>query len=169
MNYTYGKAQTPLENSDSTPEIQALSYMSRNYAVAYTDRTHNVGITNIWQLPFGKGRRYLSDKGILSQIVGGWQVNNMMSIMSGVPFSVTTDDTSLNLPGSNQYADQVRPEAAKLGGIGAGTPYYDQSGFAEVTDARFGNTRRNLLRGPGLFNWDFGLFREFSFTERMKM
>ncbi len=169
VNYTWGKAVTPLENSDATPEIQALSYMSRNYAPASTDRTHNVGITNIWQLPFGKGRHYLNDNGVLSQIVGGWQVNNLLSVMSGVPFSVTADDTSLNLPGSSQYADQVKPDVAKLGGVGLGDPYYDQTAFADMTAARFGNSRRNTLRGPGLFNWDFGLFREFAFTERLKM
>ncbi len=169
VNYTFGKSITPLENSDATPEIQALSYMNRNYAPAYGDRKHNLGITNVWQLPFGKGRRYLTDRGVLSQIVGGWQVNNMVSVMSGVPFGVYADSTSLNLPGSSQYADQIKPEVTKLGGIGSDSPYYDQSAFADVTAARFGNTRRNLLRGPGLFNWDFGLFREFSFTERMKM
>jgi hypothetical protein len=169
VNYTYGKAMTPLENSDGTPEIQALSYMARNYAVASTDRTHNLGITNIWQLPFGKGRHYLSDRGALSHIVGGWQVNNLVSIMSGPPFAVYADGTSLNLPGSTQYADQVKSTVNKLGGTGSDSPYYDQSAFADVTAARFGNTRRNLLRAPGLFNWDFGLFREFTFTERWRL
>jgi hypothetical protein len=53
VNYTYGKAVTPLENSDAKVEAQALSYMTRNYAPAWNDRTHNLAITNIWQLPFG--------------------------------------------------------------------------------------------------------------------
>jgi hypothetical protein len=75
----------------------------------------------------------------------------------------------LNLPGSVQTADQVKPEVAKLGGKGRGTPYYDPSAFAEVTGARFGNTGYNYLRGPGLFNWDFGLTREFSITSGVKL
>ncbi|HYK92280.1 MAG TPA: TonB-dependent receptor [Acidobacteriota bacterium] len=176
VNYTFAKSMTPLENSDNTPETQALSYMNRNYARAGSpsvsgggDRTHVLGITNIWQLPFGKGKRYLTDKGALSYILGGWQVNNLVSIMSGPPFTVYADDTSLNLPGTSQYADQVKPEVTKLGGLGATTPYYDPSAFADVTAARFGNSGRSTLRGPGLFNWDFGLFREFAFTERVKM
>ncbi len=57
----------------------------------------------------------------------------------------------------------------KLGGLGATTPYFDQSAFADVTEARFGNAGRSTLRGPGLFNWDFGLFREFRFTENLSM
>jgi hypothetical protein len=92
----------------------------------------------------------------------------MFSIMSGVPFSVLSDDTSLNLPGSVQTADQVKP-AQKLGGVGRGTPYYDPTAFAEVNQARFGNTGYYILRGPGLFNWDFGLTREIAATSGLRV
>ena len=105
---------------------------------------------------------------MLSLILGGWQVNNLISIMSGPPFSVLADDTSLNLPGSVQTADQVK-DAQKLGGVGRSTPYYDPTAFAEVTAARFGNTGYNILRGPGLFNWDFGLTREFAVSGSFKV
>jgi len=167
-SYTFSKAITPLENSDWTPAVQALPYMWHNRALASTDRTHNVGILNIWQLPFGPGRHFLSHNGVLSHILGGWQINNAISIMSGLPFTVTADDTALNLPGSTQTADQVKP-VTKLGGVGAGTPYYDPSAFADVTTPRFGNTAYQFLRGPGLFNWDFGLIREFTVTESVRM
>ncbi len=163
VNYTLGRAINVNENSSGTPNVQAMAYLDRNRAPTDHDRLHNVGITNVWQIPVGQGRRYLNDKGVLSHILGGWQVNNMISIMSGTPFSVLADDTSLNLPGSVQTADQVKP-AQKLGGVGRGTPYYDPTAFAEVTQARFGNTGYNILRGPGLFNWDFGLTREFQLT-----
>ena len=116
----------------------------------------------------GQGRRWLNDGGVASAILGGWQVNNMISIMSGTPFSVLADDTSLNLPGSVQTADQVKA-AQKLGGIGRATPYYDPTAFAEVTEARFGNTGYNILRGPGLFNWDFGLTREIAATRGFRV
>ena len=59
--------------------------------------------------------------------------------------------------------------ATKLGGVGRATPYYDPTAFAEVTEARFGNTGYNILRGPGLFNWDFGLTREFAVTHGVRM
>src|SRR5256885_14358837 len=138
--------------------VQAVAYMSRNRALTSTDRTHNLGITSVWEIPLGPGRRWLNGNGLLSSILGGWQVNNMISVMSGVPFTVLADGTSLNLPGSVQTADQVKP-VQRLGGGGRGTPYYDPAAFADITAARFGNTGYNMLRGPGLFNWDFGLTR----------
>ena len=58
--------------------------------------------------------------------------------------------------------------ATKLGGIGD-TPFYDPTAFAEVTEARFGTSGFNALRGPGIVNWDFGLFREFKVSERIRI
>ncbi len=168
VNYTLGRAISPNENSSWTPNVQALAYMSRNRALTSTDRLHNLGITSVWQIPLGKDRRWLNSGGVLSAVFGGWQVNNMISIMSGPPFTVYADGTSLNLPGSNQTADQVKP-AVKLGGVGSGTPYYDPTAFVDVTEARFGNTGYNILRAPGLFNWDFGLTREFTIKKDVKL
>ena len=131
--------------------------MSRNYSLTSTDRTHNVGITNVWELPFGPGRHWVNEGGVLSHIVGGWQVNNLISIMSGTPFSVLADDTSLNLPGSVQTADQGEVDRA-AGGAGRGTPT-----TIGVRRRDRGTVRQYRLllpmRGPGLFNWDFGLTR----------
>jgi hypothetical protein len=168
VNYTLGRAISVNENSSGTPQVQALPLLDRNRAPTSTDRRHNLGITSVWQIPVGKGRRWLNDSGVASAILGGWQVNNMISIMSGTPFSVFADDTSLNLPGSVQTADQVKA-AQKLGGIGRAAPYYDPTAFAEVTEARFGNTGYYFLRGPGLFNWDFGLTREIAATNNFKV
>lgn len=168
VSYTLARAKSDNENSSWTPSVQALQYMGRNYALTSTDRTHSLGITSVWQLPFGPKRRWLSEGGVLAYIAGGWQVNNMISILSGPPFTVYADGTSLNLPGSAQTADQVKP-VVKLGGVGSGTPYYDPTSFADVNEARFGNTGYNILRAPGVFNWDFGLTREFPFTSRVKL
>ena len=103
-----------------------------------------------------------------SAIAGGWQINALLSLISGPPFSVTADDTSLNMPGNTQRADQVGP-VTKLGGIGADHPYYSQSSFAGVTAPRFGTAGFNLLRAPGIVNLDFGLFREFKITEQLRL
>jgi hypothetical protein len=168
VNYTWGKAINVIDNTDYTPNIQAQQYLYLNRAVTGFDRTHNVGITNIWELPFGKERRWLSNRGVVSAIVSGWQVNSLISLMSGPRFSVFADGTALNLPGSSQQADQVKANVTKLGGIGD-TPYYDPTAFADVSEARFGTSGFNILRGPGIVNWDFGVFREFKISERLQL
>ena len=67
VSYTWGKALSPNENASlpltDNGRIQALPYLSRNYSLTNTDRTHNLAISNVWELPFGPGRHWLSEGG----------------------------------------------------------------------------------------------------------
>jgi hypothetical protein len=167
-NYTWSKAIGVTDNSENNPRVQAFQYYGLNRALVGYDRTHNLQITNIWQLPFGKGHQW-AKSGLVSKLLGGWQINNILSFMSGTPFSVTSSGTSLDLPGSTQRADQIKSSVAITGGTGRGQSYFDPLAFAPVTAARFGNAGFNSLRGPGVANWDAGLFREFAVRERIRL
>ena len=168
-HYTWSKAIGPVDNTDSSPSVKALPYFSLNRVPRSYDRTHNLQVSNIWELPLGKGRRWLRSGGALSYVVGGWQLNNIVSLYSGTPFTVSASATSLALPGSSQIADQVKPAVQILGGAGPGQAYFDPFAFKPVTETRFGNSSFNLLRGPGMVNWDLGVFREFAMKERWRL
>ena len=105
----------------------------------------------------------------MGAIAGGWQTNWVMSRTSGTPFTVASAGTSVNAPANTQTADQVTPTVAILGGHGLGQPYFDPMAFAPVTAVRFGNTGRDILRGPGVFNLDGSLFRTFRMNERFSL
>ncbi len=170
VNYTWSKAIGYNTNSDSGPNTtQALQFFERNRTLQGYDRTHALHITNIWELPFGRGKRWVSNGGVGSAILGGWQINNLLSLYSGTPFSVGASGTSLNMPGTGQFADQVKPTVKILGGTGRGQSYFDPFAFIPVTQPRFGNSGLNILRGPGIVNWDFGVFRQFQVTERWRL
>jgi hypothetical protein len=140
--------------------------LQRNRARAGFDRTHNFQFYGVYDVPMGRTHR-LANSGVLAAIAGGWQVNWILSRMSGTPFTVGSSGTSVNAPGNTQTADQVKSEVAILGGHGVGQPYFDPRAFRAVTEVRFGNTGRNLLRGPGVFNLDASLFRNFRMAERL--
>jgi hypothetical protein len=161
-NYTYSKATgiAGNPNSDGALRINIPEYYDLNKSLSDFDRTHNLNITNMTELPFGPGRRWVNDGGVLSQIVGGWQVNNVLSFYSGTPFSVTASGSSLNAPENDQRADQVKADVQILGGIGPTSAYFDPLAFKPVTEARFGTASFNSMRGPGVASWDFGLFRQ---------
>ena len=88
-------------------------------------------------------------------------MNGLLSLYSGAPFTITSSGTSLDLPGSTQFADQVKDEVEILGGIGPGQPWFDTSAFRAVTERRFGTAGVNSMRGPGFANFDLSVFREF--------
>ncbi len=148
--------------SDNPPQVQALDYFDLNEARLPQDRPHNFQTSFVAELPFGVGKPHLNDGGAASMIFGGWQVNGLFSAYSGSPFSISSAATSLNLPGSNQPADQVKDDVAILGGIGTGNPWFDTSAFVPVTAVRFGNAGFNSMRGPGFANFDVSVFRQFA-------
>ena len=165
--YTWSKAMGVCcnENSDGNARVQALSYYNLNRALMEFDRTHNLQIAVLAELPFGRGKS-LAKEGVASTLLGGWQLNTITSAYSGQPFSVTSDAASLNMPGNTQRADVVGP-IRKLGGTGPGQAFYDWRSFAPVREMRFGTAGYSILRGAAAFNSDLGVFRTFSFTERV--
>ena len=162
VGYTLSKSTgiAGAPDSDNTARIQIPEFYDLNTAISPFDRTHNLQITNLTELPFGRGRRWLNGGGVLAALVGGWQVNNILSFTSGTPFDVTASGTSLNAPGSSQRADQVKDDVQILGGIGRGNSYFDPLAFRPVTEARFGTAPWGAVRGPGYANWDLGVFRQ---------
>ena len=166
VGYTLSKAVgiAGAPRSDGVPRIMIPEYYHLNTAIQPFDRTHNLQITNLTELPFGPGRRWLNSGGVLAAIVGGWQVNNIVSFMSGTPFDITSSGTSLNAPESAQRGDQVKSDVDVLYGIGRGNAWFDPFAFKPVpgTEARFGTAPWGAVRGPGYGNWDFSVFRQIN-------
>jgi hypothetical protein len=169
--YTWGKSITTsgTNNSDSVLPINIPEFYHLNRSLSGFDRTHNLQVTNITYLPFGRGRQLLADRGALTAIASGWQISNVISFMSGQPFSIGSSAASLNAPGNSQRADRVKETLEKPGGIGAGQPWFDPTAFAPVNEARFGTAGFNSVRGPGVANWDLGLHRSFQLRGEMTL
>jgi hypothetical protein len=157
LSYTYSKSINYADNNDSTLTWNMPELWDRNRAVSGFDRTHNLQIYGVYSLPWKH------------KIFGNWQINGIFSSMSGTPFNVASAGTSVDAPGNTQTADQVLPEVKILGGVGRGNSYFDPYAFAPVTAVRFGNTGRNILRGPGVINLDASVFRDFPLTERFTL
>jgi hypothetical protein len=166
VNYTLSKAVglAGASNSDQQPRVRIPELYDLNTAVQDFDRTHTLNIRSIIELPFGPGRHWLNGGGMAAAIVGGWQLNNVVSLRSGTPFTVTTSTTPLDAAGSiNQNpADQVKDDVEIFGAIGQGNSWFDPFAFAVVSEARLGNAGFNSMRGPWRNQWDIGLFRQIN-------
>ena len=182
--YTFSKTIDYEDNEEINFIIFPYSaYLPRNKAVAGFDRTHNFEAYGIYALPFGKGQRWVTS-GIASQIVGGWRLNGLLTLLSGLPITITDSGagaTNLNAPGNTQTVNIVGPinilnaappaaggSCPAIGSTGASAcRYFDPAAFARVTTAAtFGNAGRNIFRGPGFTDLDLSIFRNFKITER---
>jgi Carboxypeptidase regulatory-like domain/TonB-dependent Receptor Plug Domain len=132
------------------------------------DVAHRFVISYIWQVP-----RLARFTGFSDKILNGWQFNGITTIQSGVPFTVMSgQDTSLTAT-NRDFADLVAGQDPKLD---SGRPngelieqYFNTAAFKVAPDLTFGNVGRNTLRGPGIINFDFAIFKDFQISERSKI
>lgn len=165
VSYTLSRSIGYADDTDGGLTWNWLPMLQRNKAVAGFDRTHNLQFYGNYSLPFGRDGMF-GRTGFAAILLSGWQTNWIVSRTSGLPFTVGTSGSSLNSSGNTQTADQILANVAILGGHGVGQPYFDPNAFAPVNDVRFGTSGRNIIRGPGVFNIDGSLFRDFKATER---
>jgi hypothetical protein len=136
----------------------------RNYARTDWDRTLTYVQSYVYQLPVGVGKKWMN-RGPAGVILGNWQVAGVLSLMTGMPFSVFASGSGLNTPGETQTANQVAPVQI-LHGINSGNPWFSTSSFSQPTGVAFGTSGRNILSGPGLFALNVSLFKNFKIGER---
>jgi hypothetical protein len=167
--YTYSKAMNAEDQTQSGLTFNYPAYWDRNWAVASTDRKHNFQWWTSDRLPFGKGMHYVQS-GVGAWILGGWQLNTLLSRESGTPFNVTASGSTLNSAGNTQMADRVVGVKAVLGQNTNGyRQYLNPAAFAPVNAVRLGTAGRDSVRGPGVFDLDCGLKREFPLHENYKL
>ncbi|MEO8049511.1 MAG: TonB-dependent receptor, partial [Acidobacteriota bacterium] len=135
-------------------------YRTYNYGVLPTDIKSNFEMTAIYELPFGKGKSYVTS-GAGSHILGGWQISGLFSDFTGQPFSVVANQ-NLNANNSFQRANCLGTPKQ----TGTVLNWYDPSTFAAPSSTAFGNCGETTLRGPGLKNVDLSVQKKFAFGER---
>lgn len=136
-------------------------YRTYDYGPVPIDITSNFEATAIYDLPFGKGKQWVST-GKAANILGGWQLSGLFSDFSGRPFTVVANATSLNLVNSYQFANCIATPQK----VGSLLEWYNPAAFSQPTGTSFGNCGQDALRGPGLINGDAGLEKRFTFRER---
>jgi hypothetical protein len=119
----------------------------------------------IYELPFGKGKRWLTT-GPLAGVLGGWTLGNVTAAQSGPPFTVITQTNTTNAFSSGSLRANV------IGDPNANAPrtaaaWFNTAAFAQPAAFQFGNEGIGAMRAPGLVNLDFSVLRNFRIRERM--
>ena len=152
---------------------------SLNRGEADFNRENIFVFSQLFELPFGRNRKYLSGiSKVADFFVGGWQFNSNTTWESGFPFNVTYEPcrNALN-PATNTVQQQcdrdTGPNRPNVSGKIKYTPgvngTIDASVFSKPGIGTFGNLKRNALHGPNYFRSDASLFKRLNFTERMNL
>jgi len=117
----------------------------------------------LYDLPVGKGRRFMNHGGIANAVIGGWRISSIVTAGSGFPTGVSTGTNRSNAGGDRP--DAVIGQNLKLDNPTTGQ-WFNIQAFALNQPFVWGNVGRNVLTGPGVRTWDFSTLKDFSFSER---
>jgi hypothetical protein len=130
------------------------------------DVRHRFFVSSVWDLPVGKGRRWLSG-GPLGRAVEGWQLSPIFTAQTGLPFTPGIAGNPANTTGG------IRPDRIRDGNLPRDrrSPelWFDPSAFAAPAAFRFGNSGANILAGPGAVNLDLMAGRTIRVRERWRI
>jgi hypothetical protein len=164
---------------DSSDRGDALfvdpSDAARNRASSNFDVRHLFSISYVYAIPLFK------QPGMLHTLLGGWQASGITTASTGLPFTVVNGTTYgdnagvgsgvsavgsyPDVHGSPNNPTQAEKQALAAAGT-FGELRYNPSAYTLPIGLTYGDSNRNTMRLPGLVNFDFGLFKRFSFKER---
>ncbi|HEX4277388.1 MAG TPA: carboxypeptidase-like regulatory domain-containing protein [Bryobacteraceae bacterium] len=123
-----------------------------------------------YDLPFGKGKRYLNGNRALNWLAGGWSLNTFGIVQSGFPLAITQANANSVIGANYQRPNATGVPAETSGSIDSRlTGWLNPAAFSVAPELSFGNAARYLnVRSPQLFNIDFSVFKSFVVRERFK-
>ena len=133
----------------------------------------------VYNLPFGHGQQFGNGvAGAMNQVIGGWQLNSIVILDGGTPFDINTSGIG-NIDNRADVISYKRVSRSLVGGSSNsnnrtffsgtyGVPTQATNGSGNTFYTRAGNVERNQFLGPGYYAVNFGIFKDFAITERVK-
>jgi hypothetical protein len=158
-NYTLSKSMDNCSLDLTTGggcEYQNASDPSATYAPSQFDQTHRVVVASAYDLPFGAGRTYMNHGGIANYVIGGWTLSESFTANTGFPFTVFASGSNPALSG-NLFADLTGTPTVSDPTI---KQWFNAAAFSDPAPLTFGNSGRDILRGPRFWDFDVSLNKQ---------
>ena len=136
------------------------------------DARHVLNANGVYELPFGPNKPFLNERGVIGNIVGSWEIASTVIARTGFPVNVMVNRSAASVPDGNTSSQ--RPDLVPgvsltpLGGKSIGQ-WINPAAFAMPANGTFGNAPRNIARGPGAWQMDFGMIKRASIAERAQL
>ena len=173
----YGTWSGSRASSTASPYWQNIYDRKSEWAPCYYDSKQILSSYAIYELPFGKGKRFANDvNSAVNAVVGGWTISPILSLHTGFPLALYTNASDPTGTGSRGLRPNCNGKNTVFGrrdataAQGGGFLWFDPSNYSDPTST-FGTCAPQLdgLRGPGYYNWDISLLKDIQLTERFKL
>jgi hypothetical protein len=166
--WTWAKNMTDVGNDDEMDWIENPYDRRSEMANVYWMPRHKFVSEALYELPYGKGKRFGSNvPSVVNQVLGNWQISGVLLFQTG---QFRTPSFSGSDP-SNTRTEGGRPDQVNDPKLANPTinGWFNPAAFVVPPNGRFGNSARGVIVGPGISNFDFGLFKYFNFTEKARL
>jgi TonB-dependent receptor-like protein/carboxypeptidase family protein len=150
---------------DETSVAQDDRYLNRERALSAFDQRHRLRINFQYELPFGRGERWLNKSEIGNQLLGGWSFTGDINYASGFPLTphvVGVADVATGAYGA------LRPDLTKET-VQLSRPtverFFDTRAFIAPPAGHYGDAGRNIIGGPRVFTFDAAVTKSFTIAE----
>jgi TonB dependent receptor len=178
--YTYSKCMTDSsgyygswggQTTPTSPYWQNLYDKKAEWGPCYYDATHILTSYATYDIPLGRNRAYGKDMNkALDAVIGGWQVNGILSLHTGFPLTISAGDASgTNSRGSRANCLAAPDVFGKQNSSLGGYQWFNAASYGPADPGTFGTCGVGTVRGPGLHTFDMSLDKFFNFTERQRL
>lgn len=172
-SFTYGRVLTNAPNwGDGGASPQDPYNFRSEWGLDQMNIKFNNVVNWVYELPFGRGRRFGSgwSRG-LNSVAGGWELSGIYTLRSGMALTATSAECGTNCQMGSQDRTQ-RADAVPGQAIQVDNPnnfrWFNPAAFRAAASP-FGTAGRGTIYGPGMNNWDFTLGKAFQLTERTRI
>jgi len=166
--YTFSKLIDDVDANDRVngAPVQNVYNLHSERGIASSNVPQRFVTNFVYQLPFGRGGRYVQDTPIVRDVIGGWQLAGIMEFQVGQPIRITQNDnnptTEAQRPNLNGDPKLARSKRT----IGQ---WFDTAAFTPVPIGQLGTAPRFPLQGPGIERTDLSVKRTFPLRERLQL
>jgi hypothetical protein len=167
--WTWAHSIDNTSGESSGSPIQNSRDLRAQRASSTFDVRHKLSVGATWEMPFGRGKPLLaSSPRAVDLIIGGWQLNSITTLQTGLPFTPVMQTSTLNTGSGSQFpnriASGVLPSSER-----SIHRWFDATAFVAPGQYTFGNSGRNVLYGPGTKQVDLSLFKSFALSEKQRI
>jgi hypothetical protein len=161
-NYVWSKSMDTLNNGAEDPQYGPD--VKAEYGLSDFNPAQVFKLSGIYELPVGHGRRFLgSSNRLTDEVIGGWQLSDILTVQSGLPFNVSATDLSDTGGDHTERANQIcngnDPPNQSI------THWFNTACYVQPGVGQFGNEQRDNIIGPRTTNLDLSLFKLFAIRE----
>lgn len=170
LGYTWSKSidnASAIRSHNGDTLFPQNSYnLNAERALSSFHTSHRAVNSILYQLPFGKGKKFMDVGGVANVLLGGWELGTLFNIQTGFPLTVVTGRDQSNIGAGFDRPNNVAGQSGILPSDQQTlNRYFNTDAFVQQPFGTFGNVGRNTIISPGIVQWDASLLKHFRFAE----